>query len=58
MKKDKVLALLNSQMLEIVTLITLEAIELRTQKDKGRLNNLHRALKINQIITKTIKDEN
>ena len=45
-------------MLEIVTLITLEAIELRTQKDKGRLNNLHRALKINQIITKTIKDEN
>ena len=43
--------------MEIVTLITQEAIELRIKKDKGKLNNLHRALKLNDQIIKIVKNE-
>ena len=55
--KKKLLKLLISQKMEIVTLITQEAIELRIKKDKGKLNNLHRALKLNDQIIKIVKNE-
>jgi len=55
--KKKLLELLISQKMEIVTLITQEAIELRIKKDKGKLNNLHRALKLNDQIIKIVKNE-
>ena len=55
--KKKLLELLISQKMEIVTLITQEAIELRIKKDKGQLNNLQRALKLNDQIIKIVKNE-
>jgi hypothetical protein len=49
---------LNSQRHELYTLITIEAVAGIHQKDLGRLNNLQRALKLNQNITKLLKNEN
>ena len=55
---EKILEQLNSQRHELYALITIEAVVGKYQKDLGRLNNLQRALKLNQNITKLLKNEN
>lgn len=49
---------LQSQKLELVHLITLQAIAVRHMPDNGSLNNLHRALKLNTELINLIHDGN
>lgn len=53
--QNEVLKKLQSQKLEIVELITINAIALRFQPDNGQLNNLQRCLKLNEEIIKIVK---
>tara|TARA_R110000823_G_scaffold89810_4_gene198963 strand:+ start:977 stop:1156 length:180 start_codon:yes stop_codon:yes gene_type:complete len=53
--QNEVLQKLLSQKLEIVELITINAIALRSQPDNGQLNNLQRCLKLNEEIIKIVK---
>lgn len=53
----KIFEQLNSQRHELYALISIEAVAGVNQKDVGRLNNLQRALKLNQNITKLLKNE-
>lgn len=53
--QNEVLKKLQSQKLEIVHLITINAIALRSQPDNGQLNNLQRCLKLNEEIIKIVK---
>ncbi len=55
--KDKILNKLQSQKLEIVTLITMQAIAVKSIPDNGSLNNLQRAFQLNEEIIKLIKDD-
>lgn len=52
---NELLKKLQSQKLEIVQLITINAIALRSQPDNGQLNNLQRCLKLNEEIIKIVK---
>jgi len=52
---NELLKKLQSQKLEIVQLITINAIVLRSQPDNGQLNNLQRCLKLNEEIIKIVK---
>jgi hypothetical protein len=56
-KKEAILELLLSQKLEIVHLITINAVALRSQPDMGQLNNLQKALKLNDELQKIIENE-
>tara|TARA_R110000803_G_scaffold14673_2_gene40747 strand:- start:1717 stop:1893 length:177 start_codon:yes stop_codon:yes gene_type:complete len=49
---------LQSQKLELVHLITLQAIVVRHMPDNGSLNNLHRALKLNNELINLIHNGN
>lgn len=53
--QNQLLQKLQSQKLEIVELITINAIALRSQPDNGQLNNLQRCLKLNEEIIKIVK---
>lgn len=53
--QNEVLKKLQSQKLEIVELITINAIALRFQPDNGQLNNLQRCLKLNEEIIEIVK---
>lgn len=53
--QNELLKKLQSQKLEIVELITINAIALRFQPDNGQLNNLQRCLKLNEEIIKIVK---
>lgn len=55
MMTNELLKKLQSQKLEIVQLITINAIALRSQPDNGQLNNLQRCLKLNEEIIKIVK---
>lgn len=57
MTKD-LLKKLQSQKLELVHLITLQAIAVRHMPDNGALNNLHKALKLNNELIKDLTDGN
>ena len=52
---NEVLQKLKSQKLEIIELITINAIALRSQPDNGQLNNLQRCLKLNEEIIEIVK---
>lgn len=56
-KKEAILELLLSQKMEIVHLITINAVALRSQPDMGQLNNLQKALKLNDELQKIIENE-
>ena len=57
MTKD-LLKKLQSQKLELVHLITLQAIAVRHMPDNGALNKLHEALKLNNELIKDLTDGN
>lgn len=48
---------LKSQQLELIHLISIHCIESIGGHDKGQLNNLQRALKLNKDLIKLLKDE-
>ena len=48
---------LKSQQLELMSLINLACISSIGGNDNGQLNNLHRALKLNQDLIKLVGDE-
>tara|TARA_R100000458_G_scaffold55638_1_gene59771 strand:+ start:261 stop:455 length:195 start_codon:yes stop_codon:yes gene_type:complete len=58
MKKKEILKKLLSQKMELVHLITITAIALRSRKDMGEMNNLQHALKLNNDIQTLIEKEN
>lgn len=57
MNKDKIKEALQCQKMELATLITINAIETIYRQDKGQLNNLHRALKLNENALRYLQDE-
>lgn len=48
---------LKSQQLELISLINIACISSLGGKDNGQLNNLQRALKLNQELIKLLEDE-
>jgi uncharacterized membrane protein YebE (DUF533 family) len=53
--KKKLLNQLKSQQLELIHLISINLIATTGKADKGQLNNLQRALKLNEEITKQVQ---
>ena len=55
--KKKMLKQLKSQQLELISLINVACISSISGHDNGQLNNLQRALKLNQDLIKLVEDE-
>ena len=55
--KKKMLKQLKSQQLELISLINVACISSIGGHDNGQLNNLQRALKLNQDLIKLVEDE-
>lgn len=55
--KKKMLKQLKSQQLELISLINITCIASIGGHDNGQLNNLQRALKLNQDLIKLVGDE-
>ena len=55
--KKKMLKQLKSQQLELVNIINITCITNIGGTDNGTLNNLHRALKLNQELIKLLTDD-
>jgi|TARA_R100001443_G_scaffold117440_1_gene142706 hypothetical protein len=55
--KKKMLKQLKSQQLELISLINVACISSIGGRDNGQLNNLQRALKLNQDLIKLVEDE-
>ena len=55
--KKKMLKQLKSQQLELISLINVCCISSIGGRDNGQLNNLQRALKLNQDLIKLVEDE-
>ena len=55
--KKKMIKQLKSQQLELISLINVACISSIGGHDNGQLNNLQRALKLNQDLIKLVEDE-
>lgn len=55
--KKKMIKQLKSQQLELISVINITCIASIGGKDNGLLNNLQRALKLNQDLIKLLEDE-
>jgi len=55
--KKKMLKQLKSQQLELISVINITCIASIGGHDNGQLNNLQRALKLNQDLIKLLEDE-
>lgn len=55
--KKEMLKQLKSQQLELIHLISINCVESIGGNDRGKLNNLQRALKLNQDLIKLVGDE-
>tara|TARA_R110001583_G_scaffold193949_1_gene363737 strand:- start:1228 stop:1410 length:183 start_codon:yes stop_codon:yes gene_type:complete len=55
--KKKIIKQLKSQQLELISLINVCCISSIGGRDNGQLNNLQRALKLNQDLIKLVGDE-
>lgn len=53
--KKQILNQLKSQQLELIHLISINLVNTIGKADKGELNNLQRALKLNEDITKQVQ---